>query len=126
MTGTPGCWLRLIWATSRMRAVTGTTSEPGTKRCAECKEIKPLTEFHRRSVSKDGRNSTCKACTCLRVRRWQGANPDKCRRRNLLRAGAVIPEGAHLVAPLNHQCDICGAVEAGRGRDWILDHDHAT
>jgi len=36
------------------------------KRCIDCKRAKPLTEFNRRSRSKDGRNPVCK--TCMKVR----------------------------------------------------------
>ena len=32
------------------------------KSCVRCGEIKPLTDFHRRSSSKDGRRGDCKAC----------------------------------------------------------------
>lgn len=34
-----------------------------TKRCAACKETKPLTEFHRDRRKPDGLRSRCKACT---------------------------------------------------------------
>lgn len=32
------------------------------KRCCTCKEIKPLTDFHKRSVSPDGFTRYCRAC----------------------------------------------------------------
>lgn len=33
-----------------------------TKRCSHCKKEKPITEFSKRSASKDGLSYTCKAC----------------------------------------------------------------
>lgn len=33
-----------------------------TKRCCHCKQVKPLSEFHRTSASKDGYKCTCKDC----------------------------------------------------------------
>ena len=33
-----------------------------SKRCSKCREIKPLTEFHKCSKSKDGCKSQCKIC----------------------------------------------------------------
>jgi hypothetical protein len=36
--------------------------EEGTKRCSRCKEIKPLSAFHRTVSSEDGHHSECKKC----------------------------------------------------------------
>ena len=33
-----------------------------TKVCSSCKELKPLLEFHKRSISPDGLNASCKSC----------------------------------------------------------------
>lgn len=33
-----------------------------TKACIRCEKIKPVSEFHNRSKSKDGKNSKCKEC----------------------------------------------------------------
>jgi len=35
---------------------------PATKRCCRCRRVKPLTDFHRRTKSPDGRRYTCKDC----------------------------------------------------------------
>lgn len=34
----------------------------GDKQCAKCGDVKPMTGFHGRAVSKDGRHSYCKVC----------------------------------------------------------------
>lgn len=36
--------------------------EPPMKRCRLCGRIKPLTDFHRRALSPDGRQVECKVC----------------------------------------------------------------
>lgn len=53
------------------------------KHCHGCDQPKPLDEFGRRSASKDGRNSRCKACMRAYHRAYYQAN--KARRRAQLR-----------------------------------------
>lgn len=36
-----------------------------TKRCQKCGEVKPVTEFHKRSASPDGHQAWCKRCTAI-------------------------------------------------------------
>ena len=40
-------------------------TEPMTKTCKCCGESKPLTEYHKQRVSKDGHHAVCKACTSV-------------------------------------------------------------
>ena len=40
------------------------------KICADCKEEKPYSEFHRDSSKKDGLRLYCKDCMCIRHRKW--------------------------------------------------------
>ena len=46
------------------------------KRCTECREIKPLDQFYRRSTSKDGRVSRCKLCKSASQAAHYANNPD--------------------------------------------------
>lgn len=52
-----------------------------TKTCTGCREAKPLGEFHRRKLSRDGRRSQCKECTRRTHKaeneRWRRNNPEK-------------------------------------------------
>jgi hypothetical protein len=65
-----------------------------TKHCRICGEVKPFTEFHRASGTRDGYRGECKSCfrtqqnaryaadptpSIERVKAWQKANPDKVR-----------------------------------------------
>ena len=35
-----------------------------TKKCIKCGEVKPITEFHKHKVMKDGHRNICKVCAC--------------------------------------------------------------
>lgn len=53
------------------------------KRCSDCEEVKPHSDFYRnKSNSKDGLQSTCKSCTKARVAAYQKSNRDKMNRWN--------------------------------------------
>jgi len=41
-----------------------------TKRCSKCKQIKPLSEFHKDRKAKNGFFCWCKICNCERVRKY--------------------------------------------------------
>jgi hypothetical protein len=47
------------------------------KQCTKCKEEKELTEFHKKSESKDGHNARCKACVKLHHQKWYAKNREK-------------------------------------------------
>jgi len=41
------------------------------KKCCDCKQIKPLSEFHRATSRRDGRGQNCKDCQRARNRAFQ-------------------------------------------------------
>lgn len=45
-----------------------------TKSCTKCKQVKPLTEFHRSPNSRDGRVWKCNLCACELTRIWRKKN----------------------------------------------------
>lgn len=47
------------------------------KRCANCEEEKPTTEFWRYYRTSDGLQSWCKSCSQERVRKWWADNPER-------------------------------------------------
>jgi len=47
------------------------------KRCRECGEEKPLSEFYRRAANRDGRRGNCKACQNARAQTWRDAHPKR-------------------------------------------------
>lgn len=48
-----------------------------TKRCSKCGEVKPITEFHKRTLSHDGLQSWCKRCTMFANAKSHAINKDK-------------------------------------------------
>lgn len=40
----------------------------GFKKCIDCNNIKPINDFYKHQSSKDGTNSYCKICDCIRRR----------------------------------------------------------
>lgn len=42
-----------------------------TKRCTKCKQIKPLSEFHKNCRAKDGHQVGCKVCNCKQMREYR-------------------------------------------------------
>lgn len=52
------------------------------KRCAKCKEIKPLCDFHKRVASTDGLRHSCKKCISDSHRTWRLSNLDESKARS--------------------------------------------
>jgi hypothetical protein len=49
------------------------------KHCTICKEVKPLSDFNRRSLAADGHASGCRECVKATAQKWREANRDKIR-----------------------------------------------
>jgi len=47
------------------------------KKCSNCKEEKPFTDFYENKRTKSGYSYYCKSCTALRSKRWAEAHPEK-------------------------------------------------
>jgi hypothetical protein len=81
------------------------------KRCAECREVKPLSEFHRAPKQSGGYNCYCKEC-----RRRQN------REAHLRRIYGLTPQDvADMVARQGGRCAACGERDPRH-----VDHDHVT
>ena len=52
----------MVGATKEVIAYNKALFEQGLTKCNVCKEIKPLNEFHKDKLRKDGRQSVCKGC----------------------------------------------------------------
>jgi len=48
-----------------------------TKKCSKCGETKPVGEFYKRSVSKDGLNYYCKECSKASASQWNKEHPEQ-------------------------------------------------
>lgn len=122
-----------------------------TKRCTGCQLVKPLSAFHRKYGTKDGRRARCKQCRTKRNgkppkisgaktsaeynRQWRAMHPDRnratARRAELKRKYGITPEVYdELLAAQHGVCAVCKQPEvcthAGRPKRLAVDHDHAT
>lgn len=50
---------------------------PAEKRCPNCGEVKPASEFYKNEGSSDGLGGYCKSCTSKGAVEWQKANPER-------------------------------------------------
>lgn len=90
-----------------------------TKRCATCREYKPLSEFHR--AGKRGRHGYCKLCYNARPRKR--VRPESRTEQNFqARYGITVQERD---AMLDQQGGICPICEESPARP-VIDHCHET
>lgn len=83
-------------------------SNMDTKLCRDCGQVKLITDFVKRSTSKDGLHYYCRVCSGIRVRSAMLGMPA-----DLLREAEDKFTGT---------CDICKLPIEGRNRH--MDHDH--
>lgn len=126
------------------------SDESLVKPCRICKDVKPLTDFPRRSDTKDHHRSVCKDCGRKYRRVYDKENPEikrasykrwiekKGDRAAYFRQRAIeqqfgISYGDYL-ALLEKQCGVCAicgkpetvTYQNGRIRTLAIDHDHTT
>lgn len=103
-----------------------------SKKCSTCKEVKPVSDFHKCKANKDGLQTSCKVCKNRAARKWQQDNPERHRaiwqksyakksveQRRAERYGISVEE---LQALINREvCDICGKKPERR---LVIDHCH--
>lgn len=53
-----------------------------TKKCRDCDEVKPFSEFSKDRVKKDGLRGVCKLCDRAKSSKWAKENPEKARARS--------------------------------------------
>ena len=92
------------------------------KRCADCRQFKPLDEFPRNKRSRDGRHAYCKPCHNARCRETRERLYGGSRHYHLTRRyGIGTSEVQALIERQGGRCAICG-----REGPEHVDHDHTT
>jgi hypothetical protein len=91
------------------------------KVCSVCKMWKPLGAFHRKTKSRDGRQSRCKPCNIAGQIRVHAENPELCRQRISRRHRRVVDELRGLLFEYlcNHPC-----VDSGERDPVVMEFDH--
>lgn len=115
----------------------------GLKRCPQCGDTKPLSDFHNNKRSHDGLASYCKPCSVNSVRAYHQRNPQKHRdyNRNWDRANPGrkadsqlktkygIEPGSYdrMFKKQNGRCAICSSITPGKKEiRFHVDHCHDT
>jgi hypothetical protein len=106
------------------------------KKCKDCAQTKPVSEFHNHATSKDRKDCYCITCSNVRAKRWKQANHQRINQRRAearkdgrLRAetlsqryGLTIDSHAALLEEQGHTCKICKEP----ARLLHVDHCHVT
>lgn len=105
--------------------------KPPTKRCAACRETKPVTEFYRNARGMPGYRPYCKPCH--KAKRQATYTNDEPYRQLLKREyGITLEEYNDLLRRQAHRCAACRRPETvrtkktGAVRRLAVDHDHVT
>jgi len=115
---------------------------PTEKTCLKCGETKPLDQFQKRALSKDGRQANCAVCSTASALAWNKAHPayhrQKAREYRVRHPSRVadnnarwrygIPWGTYdkMFAEQGGKCAICGTEDTGKRRRFHIDHDNET
>lgn len=91
------------------------------KRCYDCGQLKPVEEFNKNKVKRDGRNSQCRECYLKYAKRYYKANKKEC----VLRA----KEGNRArrlktLKWISDYLDTHCCVDCGEANPVVLEFDH--
>jgi hypothetical protein len=116
------------------------------KTCNKCGQTKPVSEYSRKSASKDGYQPSCKVCCAAAHLVWSRQNPDKVREyaqrqkakdpvkfkkkqnRAMLkhRRGITLEDKTAMLTSQGGGCAICGDPLDAESRYSHVDHSHST
>ena len=98
-----------------------------TKKCTVCKIKKPISEFNKRSHSKDGLASLCRDCMHIRTARYRKL-PGRVRKqasRDLYRKyGLTLDEKEAMLKEQGYKCAVCEKQLIMKTA--CVDHNHET
>jgi hypothetical protein len=100
------------------------------KKCIQCKEDKPLSEFYKNKSTYDGAQKRCKSCDVLRNKQKYQKDPlEAARKRKSLRLkrdfNLTWEQYQELKNKQDNKCDIC-KVELFEAKNTCVDHNHIT
>ena len=117
------------------------------KLCRNCKQDKPVEEFHKSKINSDGLKNECKPCRKIEAqvyrkkypekiaantKKWYALNPEKrkavYRNKGWRDAGIDMdyPRYLILLEKQEHRCKICKKHESEFDKALAVDHNHTT
>lgn len=102
-----------------------------TKQCSQCKQIKPLTEFHKDKKVKSGYKAYCSACGRAMAQKWKDNNKERTSEYNAHYKRAYtygLTKEAYfkLLEDQDNNCAICNTPQSELSRKLVVDHNHQT
>lgn len=102
-----------------------------TKKCYCCKIEKPLSQFNKRTKSKDGFDWWCKKCSCIKQKEYRHNHPLKIkeidRTKHLKkRYGITTVDYNKMFEKQQGCCAICGKHQSELDNRLNVDHNHLT
>lgn len=103
----------------------------GTKVCPKCKEEKPYSLFYKCKSSKINCSPYCKVCSNLRTTSYAKDNKGKLQPKTVgyslkRRYGITSDDYVALLEKQHYKCAICRLDQCKTGRNFAVDHCHAT
>lgn len=92
------------------------------KVCTICNTEKSLTEFNKRSTSKDGYQNICRICNSIAGKKHYENNKDKIKNRTKVRKERIRPLAKQLVLSYLEK----GCIDCGEKDIVVLDFDHQS
>jgi len=94
-----------------------------TKKCPSCGKRKAVSQFNKRTSSKDGLQSSCRQCNSLQFKEWS-KDTDKKRKRWLKSKYGISTDDYHkMFKSQKEKCKICGI----KTTEFLhVDHCHTT
>jgi hypothetical protein len=78
-----------------------------TKTCSACGQDKPLEQFHRDKISRDGRTHDCAQCRTARAWQWQRDHPEYLEARRERRRVAAAAKPKPILDTTSKRCSLC-------------------
>ena len=100
------------------------------KKCTKCGVEKPLFEFYKDAIRKDGLRGPCKTCDIKKSRLYRKNFPEKSKNqvkssKLKIKYGIDLPEFKQMKDTQNNKCAICKS-EFINSKYTCVDHNHTT
>ena len=97
------------------------------KECKKCKEVKPLTDFHKHKRARDGRYNTCKVCCYERNKEWKKKNSSRVKELERNRKYGLDEEWyENKLVKQDFRCAGCHTHQKDLEYSLRVDHCHTT